>query len=85
MLSSVLGLINGGYMFVDGIFVIIYGEYIGSEKPGSWAAIFQRLSLDIFRLGPMTVGFGLVWLIFLIALWIGLKRGQLVWELSCLF
>lgn len=66
---TVLGLVNGGYMLADGIFVILYGKYIGSEKPGPWAVLFQKFNIDLFLLGPAFVGFGLVWLIFLVALW----------------
>lgn len=64
MVLTVLGLANGAYMLADGVFVILYGKYIGPEKPGPWAAIFQRFDLDVLRMGPIFIGFGLVWLVF---------------------
>ncbi|MGH9947177.1 MAG: hypothetical protein ACRD6X_08265 [Pyrinomonadaceae bacterium] len=64
-----LGLVMGGYMLADGIFVIVNGRYMGGEKPGPWSYLFQKLNIDVFRLGPMFLVFGLVWLIFLFGIW----------------
>lgn len=69
ILLTVLGLLNGGYMLLDGIFVMIKGKYIGPEKPGPWSGLFSRLGIDVFRLGPLFVLFGLLWLTWLYALW----------------
>jgi len=63
ILLAVLALINGGYMLVDGIYVMIHGKYIGPEKPGPWASLFEKMHVDVFKLGPMFVLFGLIWLI----------------------
>ncbi len=57
-----LSFLNGGYMFADGIFVEIYGKYLGPEKPGPWSLIFAALGIDPARLGPVFIVFGLVWL-----------------------
>jgi len=65
----ILSLINGGYMLADGIYVMSKGKYIGPVKPGPWANIFYRLNIDVFKLGPMFILFGIVWLIFLFGLW----------------
>jgi hypothetical protein len=63
----VLSLLNGGYMLADGIYVLINGKYIGPEKPGPWANIFQYFNIDVFKLGPLFVLFGLAWLCFITA------------------
>lgn len=68
-LIFVLGLLNGGYMLLDGIFVLLKGKYIGPEKPGPWAYLFSRLGIDVFRLGPLFIVFGLLWLTWLYGLW----------------
>jgi hypothetical protein len=69
ILITILGLLNGSYMLLDGIFVMIKGKYIGPEKPGPWASIFYKLNIDVFKLGPMFIAFGIFWFIWLYALW----------------
>ena len=69
ILIVVLGLINGGYMLLDGIFVMIKGKYIGPEKPGPWANLFYKFNIDVFKLGPLFILFGIVWLAFIFGLW----------------
>lgn len=69
ILLTVLGLLNGCYMLLDGIFVIIRGKYIGPDKPGPWANIFYKFEIDVFKLGPLFILFGLTWLIWLYGLW----------------
>lgn len=59
-----LSLITGLYMLADGIYVLLNGKYIGPEKPGPWAELFYRMHIDVFRLGPLFIVFGLLWLIF---------------------
>lgn len=66
---TILGLLNGGYMLIDGVYVILNGKYIGPPKPGPWANLFYKLNVDVFKLGPLFIGFGLIWLIFLFGLW----------------
>ena len=56
-------------MLTDGIFVMIKGKYIGPEKPGPWASLFERAGIDVFKLGPLFIVFGLLWLAWLYALW----------------
>ena len=69
ILITILGLLNGGYMLFDGLFVMVKGKYFGPEKPGSWANIFYKLNIDVFKLGPLFIIFGLLWIIWLYALW----------------
>lgn len=69
MLITILGLLNGGYMLLDGIHVIVKGKYIGPEKPGPWAEIFYKLNIDVFKLGWLFILFGILWLIWLFSLW----------------
>lgn len=66
---TILGLINGGYMFIDGTYLIFKGKYIGSIKPGPWADLFYKLKIDVFKLGPFFVTFGVLWLIWVYTLW----------------
>lgn len=66
---TILAFLNGGYMLADGIFVLLRGKYIGPEKPGPWANIFYRINVDVFKLGPLFVVYGIVWLLFIVGLW----------------
>ena len=68
-LITILGILNGGYMLLDGIYVMLKGKYIGPEKPGPWANLFYKFDVNVFKLGPVFVIFGLAWLIWLYALW----------------
>jgi len=58
ILITILGLLNGGCMLLDGIFVMIKGKYIGPEKPGPWSNLFYKLNIDIFKLGPLFIVLG---------------------------
>lgn len=69
LIITLLGLLNGCYMLADGIFVMLNGKYIGPEKPGPWANLFYKLNVDVFKLGPVFISFGIAWLLFLFALW----------------
>jgi hypothetical protein len=69
ILLTVLAFINGGYMLADGIYVILKGKYIGPAKPGPWSDIFNKLGIDAFKLGPVFIAYGLVWLVFAFGLW----------------
>lgn len=69
ILITILGLLNGVYMLLDGLFVLFKGKYIGPEKPGPWANLFYKLNIDVFKLGPLFIIFGLLWLILVYALW----------------
>jgi len=60
----ILSLLNGGFMLIDGIYVLKNGKYIGPAKPGPWATIFQYFNIDVFKLGPLFMLFGLGWLYF---------------------
>ncbi len=66
---SVLALLNGAFMLIDGIYVMLNGKYIGPEKPGPWSALFEKLNVDVFKLGPLFVVFGILWLTWLFGLW----------------
>ena len=69
ILLTTLGLLNGCYMLLDGVFVMLKGKYIGSEKPGPWSNIFYKLNIDVFKLGPLFVILGILWITWLFALW----------------
>lgn len=69
ILITILGLVTGGYMLLDGIFVMSKGKYIGPEKPGPWASLFYQLEINVFKLGPLFILFGLLWLGWIFTLW----------------
>ena len=69
IIITIFGLLNGGFMLLDGIFVTVKGKYIGSEKPGPWAEIFHKMNVDVFKLGWLFILYGLLWLIWIYALW----------------
>lgn len=65
ILITILGFLTGSYMLLDGIFVIINGKFIGPDKPGPWANLFYKFNIDVFKLGPLFIVFGLLWLTWL--------------------
>lgn len=69
ILIAILGFLNGAYMLIDGFFVILKRKYIGPEKPGPWANLFYKFNIDVFKIGPLFILFGLLWLIFIFGLW----------------
>lgn len=71
LLAAILGSMNGLYMLIDGIYVLVNGKYIGPEKPGPWAGLFAKLGVDVFKLGPVFILFGLAWLGWIATLWSG--------------
>ena len=62
----VLSLINGLWMLIDGVYVIANGKYIGPEKPGPWASLIGLTGVDVFKLGPIFILFGIAWLAFVV-------------------
>ena len=77
ILITILGFLNGSYMLLDGFFVIFKGKYIGPEKPGPWANIFYKLDINVFKLGPLFIIFGLLWLTWLYGLWTNQSWGYI--------
>jgi hypothetical protein len=69
ILITILALLNGGYMLLDGIYVMMKGKYIGPARPGPWANLFEYMNINVFKLGPLFIVFGLVWLIWLYSFW----------------
>ncbi len=67
IIITISSLLNGLYMLIDGIYVMIKGKYIGPEKPGPWAGLFEKAGINVFQLGPLFISFGIAWLIFLAA------------------
>lgn len=43
ILVTILSSLNGLYMLIDGIHVMIRKKYIGPEKPGIWAELFYKM------------------------------------------
>ena len=69
ILITILAFLNGAYMLIDGIYVMMKGKYIGPEKPGPWANLFYRLGINVYKLGPVFIIFGLLWLIWIYSFW----------------
>ena len=44
ILVTILAILTGGFMLLDGIYVMLKGKYIGPEKPGPWANIFPSFA-----------------------------------------
>ena len=72
-----LSMLNGLWMLIDGIHVLAVGKYIGPEKPGPWASLLGMTGVDVFKLGPLFVIFGIAWLVLSTATWTeaGLAKG----------
>jgi len=62
ILTIILAFLNGAYMLFDGAFVMLNGKYFGPAKPGPWSALFEKLGVDVFKLGPLFMAWGLAWL-----------------------
>lgn len=56
-------------MLVDGVFVMMKGKFIGPYKPGPWSNLFNKLNIDVFKLGPLFITFGILWLTWVCALY----------------
>ena len=67
IIITLLALLNGSYMLLDGIFVMVKGKYIGPAKPGPWANLFYKMNLNVYKLGWLFILYGLVWLIWVYA------------------
>lgn len=65
ILISILGFLNGSYMLIDGIYVMLKSKYMGPAKPGPWANLFYKMQIDVFKLGPLFIIYGLLWLCWL--------------------
>jgi hypothetical protein len=75
ILLAIVGVLAGGWMVFDGIHVLLRGKYFGPEKPGPWSAIVRAVGLDPFKLGPIFIAMGVMWLTLLIATQCGLRWG----------
>jgi hypothetical protein len=69
ILITILGFLNGGYMLLDGIYVMLKGKYIGPPNPGPWSYLFEKLDINVFKLGPLFIAFGVFWFTWLYGLW----------------
>jgi hypothetical protein len=62
IIAVTLAVLMGGWMVTDGLHCIIRGKYIGPEKPGPWSAIFNLLRIDPFKIAPLFVLLGILWI-----------------------
>lgn len=63
MSVAILGFLNGGWMVFDGVHVLRHGKYFGPDTPGPWVRFPKMFGIDPFRMGPVFVGLGLLWLV----------------------
>lgn len=56
-------------MLIDGIYVLIKGKYLGPPEPGPWAFLFKKINVQVYRLGPLFVLYGMSWLCWLCFFW----------------
>ena len=75
----ILGLFNGGWMVFDGIHVLLKGKYFGPDKPGPWSNFITAIGIDPFKIGPIFIIIGGIWLIFTFSL---LGNQQWTWLLG---
>ncbi len=75
---SLLMALNGGFMILDGIHVLLNGKFFGPEEPGPWTKIFSKFGLNPFSLGVPFVLFGLAWLVGLTGLLLSAQWGWYV-------
>src|SRR4051812_23837623 len=75
VLAGLVALLAGGWMVIDGLYVIARGKYIGPPTPGPWRLVFERIGVDPFRFGPMFVALGAAWLLAAAALQAGQRWG----------
>jgi hypothetical protein len=66
----------GGWMLFDGLHVLLAGAYAGSTQLGPWAALVTFVGLDPYRIGPLFVLLGVLWLIFALACVAGAGWGK---------
>ena len=58
-----IAILMGGWMVINGLSVLIFGKYIGPDKPGPWADIISAIGLDPMRFGLVFVAFGIDWIV----------------------
>lgn len=61
-LIATIAILIGGYMLADGVHVMLRGRFLGTVRPGPWRLMFEALKINVFRLGPLFVAYGLLWL-----------------------
>lgn len=66
-LVLITSFLNGTWMILDGIHVMIRGKYVGPEKPGPWAWLFEQCGVNVFRMGPVFIVYGILWLLLVYA------------------
>lgn len=84
ILLIILGFLNGAYMLLDGVYVMLKGKYIGPEKPGPWAGLFYKLNIDVFKLGPLFIVYGVLWLTWLYGFWLAAGWAYVMGLVLCL-
>jgi hypothetical protein len=76
VLLTLIALLVGWWMIFDGVYVLRYGKYFGPDKPGPWTRLFIAAGVDPFRLGPLFIVMGTLWLVFRLATLAGKRWGR---------
>ncbi|HEX8265649.1 MAG TPA: hypothetical protein VF596_09605 [Pyrinomonadaceae bacterium] len=66
VLLSLVALITGGWMIFDGAYVLLTGNYFGTEKPGAWSDVVSAFGINPFNLGVPFIILGFLWFSFLV-------------------
>jgi len=71
-----LAALTGGWMLFDGMHVLLTGGYASDSQPGPWAALVAFIGLNPYRIGPLFVLLGILWLICTLAHLLGTGWGK---------
>lgn len=58
----IIALVMGGWMIIDGLYVLIFDKFICAGWPGPWAGIVSAVGLDPLKFGLVFVAFGIDWI-----------------------
>lgn len=68
IIITLLAVVMGGWMIIDGAHVLLTGKYFGPDKPGLWADLVAAVGIDPYDIGGIFVLLGICWIAGLIGL-----------------
>lgn len=74
IILAVIGAAVGGWMVADGVRVLRTGDYFGGRL-GPWARVVEFLGFEPYRLGPLFITLGSLWLVGVVLLLVGASTG----------
>ena len=79
----VIAVLQGGYMVADGLHVMITGSYMGN-RVGPWALVVRSLGFNEFKVGPLFVVLGALWLLSFVLVLVRPQAGVLLLTLAAI-